>query len=93
MAAERLTAAAWRQAWEETVHAVATRAADEVDARLLAASRGVRMPKRRLARHLLSPADRRALTARLGEGAVSLYAALECAGVRPAVSWPTGRCG
>ena len=76
-AAERLTASAWRQAWEETVHAVAARAADQADARMLSASRGARMPGRRLARHLLSLADRRALTARLGEGAVSLYAALE----------------
>jgi len=76
-APERLTAAAWRQAWEETVHAAASRAADEVDARLVAAAGGVRMPRRRLARHLLSPADRRALAARLGEGAISLYSALE----------------
>jgi hypothetical protein len=76
-AAERLTAAAWRQAWEETVHAAAGRAADEVDARLVAAAGGVRMPRRLLGRHLLSPADRRALTARLGEGAISLYAALD----------------
>ena len=75
--AEALTAAAWRQAWEETVHAVAARAAEEVEARLVAAARGSRMPHRRLARHLLSPADRRALTARLGEGAVSLYTALD----------------
>lgn len=75
--AERLTASAWRQAWETTVHAVAARAADQADARMLSASRAARMPKRRVARHLLSPADRRALTARLGEGAVSLYAALE----------------
>jgi len=76
-APELLTAAAWRQAWEGTVHAAASRAADEVDARLVAAAGGVRMPRRRLARHLLSPADRRALAARLGEGAVSLYSALE----------------
>jgi hypothetical protein len=76
-AAEQLTASAWRQAWEETVHAVAARAADQADARMLNAARGARMPKRRVARHLLSPADRRALSARLGEGAVSLYAALE----------------
>lgn len=74
---ERLTAAAWRQAWEEAVHAAATRAADGVDARLVAAARGVRMPRRVLARRLLSPADRRALSARLGEGALSLYSALD----------------
>jgi len=76
-APERLTAAAWRQAWEESVHAAATRAADAVDARLIAAARGVWMPRRVLARRLLSPADRRALTARLGEGALSLYSALD----------------
>jgi hypothetical protein len=76
-ASERLTAAAWRRAWEETVHAAAARAADGVDARLVAAARSVRMPRRVLARRLLSPADRRALTARLGEGALSLYSALD----------------
>ncbi len=76
-APERLTAAAWRQAWEETVHAAAARAADAVDARLVAAAGGVRMSRRVLARRLLSPADRRALTARLGEGALSIYSALD----------------
>lgn len=76
-ATEHLTAGAWRQLWEETVHTAATRAADAVDARLVAAARGVRMPKRVLTRRLLTPADRRALAARLGEGALSLYSALD----------------
>lgn len=72
-----LTAAEWGAAWHETVSAVAARVAAAVDDQLRQAAEASRFPARRLSKLLVTDADRRALTARLGEGAAGLQAGLE----------------
>jgi hypothetical protein len=76
-APEILTSAAWGSAWHETVAAVAGRVAATVDRRLGQAAEASRYPARRLQQALVTPADLRAITARLGEGAVGLQGGLE----------------
>lgn len=76
-APELLTAAEWSAAWHETVTGVAARVSAAVDVQLRQAAEASRFPARRLNRMLVSDADRRALTARLGEGAAGLQAGLE----------------
>jgi len=76
-APEIITAAAWGSAWHQTVAAVAARVAATVDRRLQQAAEASRYPKRRLKAALVTPADLRAITARLGEGGAGLEAGLE----------------
>ncbi|MEO8031783.1 MAG: hypothetical protein ABI765_13110 [Gemmatimonadota bacterium] len=72
-----LTAARWSEAWQETVKSVAARMVTMVEGQLRQAAAASRLPKQRLERSLMTEADRRALTARLGEGGASLLTALE----------------
>ena len=51
--------------------------ADALDAEITRAARRVRLPRRRLRRHLLNNAEKRAIVARLGTGAGAFVAALD----------------
>ncbi len=72
-----LTAEAWSAAWHESVSAVAERVARTVDRKFTQAAEASRYPARRLAQALVTPADLRAITARLGEGGMGLQSSLE----------------
>lgn len=76
-AASQLTSAHWSTAWHESVVAVSERVVRVVEGRLRQAAQASRFPRKRLAAALLTEADRRALTARLGEGGAPLLTALE----------------
>src|SRR5258708_12650559 len=68
---------AWAVAWDNAVRRAALRVADALDAKIARAARRVRLPRRRLRRHLLNNAEKRAIAARLGTGAGAFVAALD----------------
>jgi uncharacterized protein YukE len=68
---------AWSEAWNEAVRRAAERVAQGLDAALALEARRVRMPVRRSRLLPLSPAERRAIAARLASGAEGFEAALE----------------
>ena len=68
---------AWAAAWDNAVRRAATRVAEALDAEIVRRGRQVRMPRRRLRRHLLSNAEKRAIAARLGTGGGTFVAALD----------------
>jgi hypothetical protein len=59
---------AWAAAWDNAVRRSALRVADALNAEITRAARAVRLSRRRLRRHLLSNAEKRAIAARLGAG-------------------------
>jgi hypothetical protein len=77
LALAALSRAAWLAAWEDALAATSSRAIDEITSRLEAAAQESRMPEAVLGRFLLSPAERSALAARLGRGALPLMDALD----------------
>lgn len=68
---------AWAAAWDQAVRRAAGRVAAALDAGLTHIARQVRMPRRRLRRHLLTNAEKRAIAARLGTGGATFVAALD----------------
>src|SRR6267154_213972 len=81
---------AWAAAWDHAVRRAGARVADALDAEITRTTRQVRMPRRRMRRHLLSNAEKRAIVARLGTGGGTFVAALddlEPAAWRPSL-WP-----
>lgn len=68
---------AWAAAWDHAVRRAALRVAEALDAELTRTARRVRMPKRRLRKHLLTNAEKRAIAARLGTGGAAFVAALD----------------
>jgi hypothetical protein len=68
---------AWAAAWDHAVRRAAQSVADALDAELRRTARRVRMPGRRLRRHLLTNAERRAVAARLGTGGGAFVTALD----------------
>lgn len=76
---------AWAAAWEHAVRRAAARVAEALDSEITRVAKQVRLPRRRLRRHLLTNAEKRAIVARLGAGGGSFVAALdalEAAGAR-----------
>jgi len=69
--------AAWLEAWEETIAAVADQVNVRIERMLGDEARYARMPKRRLRRHLPDEDARRGLLARLGAAGVGLVPALD----------------
>ena len=69
--------AAWAAAWDNAVRRVANRVADALDAELTRTARSVRLPRRKLRRHLLTNAEKRAIVARLGTGGGTFVVALD----------------
>jgi hypothetical protein len=69
--------AAWAAAWDQAVRRAAKRVADALDAGFTQTARLVRMPRRRLRRHLLTNSEKRAIAARLGTGGATFVAALD----------------
>jgi hypothetical protein len=76
-AAATLNRIAWLGVWERAVVASAERVTATVNARLEDAAAESRYPRRRLGRVLLTPADTRAIAARLGGGGAPFVAALD----------------
>jgi len=74
---EALGRRAWLAAWERAVRRTAERAGAALDDTLERAARRVRMPQQEWRRRLLSPAERRAIAARLGSGAERFVGALD----------------
>ncbi len=72
-----LNRVAWLALWEKAVAAAAERVTGAVNARLEAAAAESRYPRRRLRSSLLTPADTRAIAARLGGGGAPFVAALD----------------
>jgi hypothetical protein len=68
---------AWAAAWDNAVRRAANRVADALDAEITRIARQVRLPRRRLRRHLLTNAERRAIAARLGTGGGTFVVALD----------------
>jgi hypothetical protein len=68
---------AWTAAWDHAVRRAALRVADALDAELTRTAKRVRLPRRRLRRHLLTNPEKRAITARLGTGGGEFVAALD----------------
>jgi len=68
---------AWTAAWDHAVRRAGARVADALDAEITRTARQVRLPRRRLRRHLLSNAEKRAIVARLGTGGGPFVAALD----------------
>jgi hypothetical protein len=68
---------AWTAAWDRAVRRAAARVADALDAEIQRTAERVRLPRRRLRRHLLSGAEKRAIAARLGTGGAAFVAALD----------------
>jgi hypothetical protein len=68
---------AWAAAWDHAVRRAGARVADALDAEITRAARQVRLPRRRLRRHLLTNAEKRAIVARLGTGGGPFVAALD----------------
>lgn len=68
---------AWTAAWDHAVRRAGTRVAEALDAEITRAAQEVRMPRRRLRRHLLTTAEKRAIVARLGTGGGTFVAALD----------------
>ncbi len=76
-AVSSLNRVAWLALWEKAVAAAAERVTGAVNARLEAAAAESRYPRRRLRSSLLTPADTRAIAARLGGGGAPFVAALD----------------
>jgi hypothetical protein len=68
---------AWTSAWDHAVRRAAARVADALDAEITRTARQVRLPRRRLRRHLLTNGEKRAIVARLGTGGGPFVAALD----------------
>ena len=68
---------AWATAWDHAVRHAGARVADALDAEITRTARQVRLPRRRLRRHLLANAEKRAIVARLGAGGGPFVAALD----------------
>lgn len=68
---------AWASAWDHAVRRAGTRVADALDAEITRTAQQVRMPRRRLRRHVLSSAEKRAIVARLGTGGGAFVTALD----------------
>src|SRR6266513_1436230 len=68
---------AWSAAWAHAVRRAGARVADALDAEITRTARQVRMRRRRLRRHVLSNAEKRAIVARLGTGGGAFVAALD----------------
>lgn len=76
-AAASLNRVAWLRLWEQAVAASADRITGTVNARLEEAAAESRYPRRRLREVALTPADTRAIAARLGGGGAPFVAALD----------------
>jgi hypothetical protein len=76
-AAASLNRVAWLALWEQAVGASAERITATVNARLEEAAAESRYPSRRLREVVLTPADTRAIAARLGGGGAPFVAALD----------------
>jgi hypothetical protein len=68
---------AWAAAWDHAVRRAANRVADALAAEIIRTAREVRMPRRRLRRHLLTTPEKRAIAARLGTGGGTFVVALD----------------
>jgi hypothetical protein len=68
---------AWTAAWDHAVRRAGIRVADAFDAEFSKTGRQVRMARRRVRRHLLTNAEKRAINARLGTGGGPFVAALD----------------
>src|SRR5881409_2438363 len=68
---------AWAASWDHAVRRAGARVADALDAEITRTARQVRLPRRRLRRHLLTNAEKRAIVARLGTGGGTFVAALD----------------
>ena len=68
---------AWAAAWDHAVRSAANRVAEALDAAITRTAHTVRLPRRKLRRHLLSNAEKRAIAARLGTGGGTFVAALD----------------
>jgi hypothetical protein len=68
---------AWAAAWDRAVRRAAARVADALEAEILRTARQVRLPRRRLRRHLLAMGEKRAIAARFGTGGAAFVAALD----------------
>jgi hypothetical protein len=68
---------AWAATWDHAVRRAGARVAEALDAEITRTARQVRMPRRRLRRHLLSNAEKRAIVARLGTGGGTFVVALD----------------
>src|SRR5437773_7499440 len=66
---------AWGAAWDHAVRRAGARVAEALDVEITRTARQVRMPRRRMRRHLLSNAEKRAIVARLGTGGGTFVAA------------------
>jgi hypothetical protein len=75
--AASLNRVAWLALWEKAVAASAERVTATVNARLQEAAAESRYPRRKLSQVLLTPADTRAIAARLGGGGAPFVAALD----------------
>jgi hypothetical protein len=76
-AAAALSRVAWLALWEQAVAASAERVTATVNARLQEAGAESRYPRRKLREAALTPADTRAIAARLGGGGAPFVAALD----------------
>jgi hypothetical protein len=76
-AAASLSRVAWLGLWEQAVAASAERVTATVNARLEEAAAESRYPRRKLREVALTPADTRAIAARLGGGGAPFVAALD----------------
>jgi hypothetical protein len=76
-AAASLSRVAWLGLWEQAVAASAERVTATVNARLEEAAAESRYPRRKLREIALTPADNRAIAARLGGGGAPFVAALD----------------
>lgn len=74
---DALGRAAWLAAWEQAVRRTAERVADALDDQIERLGRGVRMSRRKRRSRTLTPAERRALTARLSTGGADFVVALD----------------
>ena len=68
---------AWAAAWDNAVRRAAARVGDALDAEITATGRSVRLSRRRVRKHLLTQAEKRAIAARLGTGGGPFVAALD----------------
>jgi hypothetical protein len=91
-AASSLNRVAWLTLWEKAVAASAERVTATVNARLEEAAAESRYPRRKLRKIALTPADTRAVAARLGGGGAPFVAALdELEQAAYGISTPGGR--
>ncbi|HYK81819.1 MAG TPA: hypothetical protein VEU55_01625 [Gemmatimonadales bacterium] len=74
---ERMSRRAWLAAWEHAVRRAGARVAGALDEELARTAERVRMPRPQQRRRLLSPAEQRAVAARLAAGGEGLVAALD----------------